>query len=327
MNTAPAISVIVPCYNCAGSVIRSLDSLKSQTFKDMELIVINDGSTDSTGTVLEQYRNAHPELNIHLITTENQGIAKTRTLGLSLVQGKYFGFLDSDDYAEPEMYQDLYDLAEAEQLEIAVSDFYWENSKGTRLQKDGPYQPGADMIVNLFAVLWNKLYRTSFIRVQDVKFPEGHHYEDTCYMYCLAGQVRRVGFTGKAYVHYVQHDNSITHVSDEQVENMVSVFHAILAYYHDHQLDEKYHFALEYITIKTFVGNNFLRAAQIEDAAVRRRAVLSGWDFLNQQFPQWHANPYLHSAGGLKNRYFRMVNDGNLMLFAWLFHHFGRSNL
>lgn len=327
MSGAPAVSVIVPCYNCAGSVTHSLDSLRSQTLRNLELIVINDGSTDQTGEVLAKYQQAHPELNIQLVTTENQGIAKTRTLGLSLVKGRYFGFLDSDDYAEPEMFQDLYDLAERNQLEVAVSDFYWENSKGCRLEKDGPYQAGADMIVNLFAVLWNKLYRTSFIRGLDVKFPEGHHYEDTCYMYCLAGRIAKVGFTGKAYVHYVQHDNSITHVSDEQVENMVSVFRTILAYYRDHQLAEKYHDALEYITIKTFVGNNFLRAVQIDDPAARRQAILAGWDLLNQEYPKWHANPYLRSLGGMKNRYFRMVNQGNLMLFAWFFRHFGKSNL
>ena len=163
-----AVSVIVPCYNCEKTVERTLDSLRNQTLKDLEIIAINDGSEDNTLKVLQNYQQQYPELNLKIFSKENEGIAEARNFGLSRVSGEYFGFLDSDDYAEPGMFEDLYRKAASEHLELAVSDFWWENSRGRKLQKEGPYEIGPDMMVSLFAVLWNKLYQTSFISNIDI---------------------------------------------------------------------------------------------------------------------------------------------------------------
>ena len=97
MKQRPEVSVIVPCYNCASTVGRALDSLAAQTLSSLELIVINDGSTDDTAAVLEQWKEAHPEMDMKLFSKPNVGIAATRTFGVACVSGEYFGFLDSDD--------------------------------------------------------------------------------------------------------------------------------------------------------------------------------------------------------------------------------------
>ena len=323
----PEVSVIVPCYNCAFTVEKTLDSLAAQTLKDLELIVINDGSTDSTLQVLEAWKAAHPDVEMKLYSKENEGIAETRNFGVSKVNGTYFGFLDSDDYTDPSMFEEMLDLAKKDDLELVVSDFYWKNSKGERLQKEGPYACGQDMMVNLFAVLWNKLYKTSFIRSLDIRFPAGYRYEDNCYLYCLTYHLTKIGFTEKAYVRYVQQEQSITHDNNDQVKNMIEVFRIILQYYRDHGTYDSYHDALEYIHIKAFLGNSFLRSAKIKDPIDRRTTIRMGWDLLNEEFPSWHDNPYLKSLGGMKNRYFSMVYDWNLGLFSWLFHMISKDNL
>lgn len=323
----PLVSVIVPCYNCAGTVERTLDSLAAQTLKNIELIVINDGSTDNTIDVLNAYKEAHPELLMNLYTKENEGIAEARNFGLRKVTGEYFGFLDSDDYNEPEMFSEMYRKAKEEDLELVVSDFWWENSKGQTLQKEGPYKPGPDMMVNLFAVLWNKLYKTDFIRALDIEFPYGDRYEDACFLYCLTSQLTSIGFVDKAYVHYVQNETSITHTNNEQVKNMIDVFQIILRYYRDHAKYNEYRDALEYIHVKFFLGNSFLRSASIPDKNDRRNTIMMGWDLLNKEFPQWHKNRYLKEKGGMKNRYFRTVRGWNIMLYAWLFRNFKKDNL
>ena len=323
----PKLSVIVPCYNCRNTVERTLDSLAAQTLKDLELIVINDGSTDDTLQVLEKYGEKHPELNIRLLTKENEGIAAARTFGMEQVTGEYIGFLDSDDYTEPGMFAEMTEKADSENLDVVVSDFFWENSKGSRIQKEGPYGTGCDMMVNLFAVLWNKIYRTDFIRTLDFTFPYGNRYEDACYLYCMTPYVKRIGFMNKPYVHYVQQETSITHTNNSQVKNMIAVFRIILDYYRSHGFLEEYRDALEYVHIRFFLGNSFLRSARIADSKDRRETIMLGWNLLNSEFPQWKKNPYLRSAGGMKNRYFRMVSGWNIMLFAWVFRHFLPDNL
>jgi hypothetical protein len=108
---------------------------------------------------------------------------------------------------------------------------------------------------------------------------------------------------------------------------MITVFQIILQYYRDHGEYERYHDALEYIHIKYFLGNSFLRSSKIADPEDRRRTIRMGWDLLNREFPEWHKNRYLQELGGMKNRYFAMVNENNVMFFAWLFHTFGKDNL
>ncbi len=323
----PAVSVIVPCWNCADTVERTLDSLCAQTLEDLEIIVIDDGSADGTGQILADYRDAHPERNIVLYTKENEGIAAARSFGVSKVNGTYFGFLDSDDYCDAEMFADLYELVCREDLDVAVSDFWWHNSRGETLQKDGPYAVGEEMMISLFAVLWNKLYRTDFIRSLDIDFPYGDRYEDACWLYCLCPYVKRVGFTGKPYVHYVQKEGSITHNNNDQVKNMIDVFQIIVKYYRDHGLYDMYRDALEYIHIRFFLGNSFLRSARIEDRDDRRETIMLGWNLLNEEFPEWRNNRYLRTLPGMKNRYYRTVSGWNLMIYAWLFRHLKRDNL
>lgn len=323
----PAVSVIVPCWNCADTVERTLDSLCAQTLEDLEIVVINDGSTDTTGAVLSAYADAHPERMIRIYEKENEGIAAARTFGVSKVTGRWFGFLDSDDYCDEGMFRDLYDLAEREQLQVAVSHFLWHNSQGERLEKEGPYPCGPDMMVSLFAVLWNKLYNTDFIRSLDIEFPYGDRYEDACWLYCLCAHVTRVGFLDQAYVHYVQKEGSITHNNNDQVKNMIDVFRIIVRYYKDHGFYDEYKEALEYIHIRFFLGNSFLRSARIKDAEDRRNTIMMGWNLLNETFPQWRKNHYLRTLPGMKNRYFRMVRGWNLMAFAWIFRNFKKDNL
>ncbi len=321
------VSVIVPCFNSAKTISRTLDSLVNQTLNNIEIIVIDDGSTDDTKKIVESYIELHQDKNICLYTKANEGIATARNYALTKVHGEYFGFLDSDDYAEKEMFEDLYSLAKKDDLDVAVSDFWWEFEKETRLEKEGPYEPGKDMMLHLFAVLWNKIYKTDWIQSLDVRFPDGDRYEDACYLYCLSMQVNRIGFTNKPYVHYVQQKASITHTNNSQVKNMIHVFEIILDYYKRHGKYDEYHDALEYIHIRFFLGNSFLRSAKIDDAKDRHDTIQMGWDLLNKEFPNWHKNPYLKSLGGMKNKYFSLVYSWNIYFFAWLFRHLKKDNV
>lgn len=323
----PFVSVIVPCFNAEKTIQRTLESLANQTLKNLEIIVINDGSTDQTETIIHQFQEDHPDVLINLYSKENEGIAEARNFGLRKATGEYIGFLDSDDYTEPNMFEVLYEKAKEEDYDMVVSHFYWENSKGTVIQKEGPYELGPDMMVNLFAVLWNKIYRTDLLRYLDIQFPYGDRYEDACFLYCLTSQLQSIAFVDEPFVHYVQNETSITHTNNDQVKNMIDVFQIILNYYKEHYRYDEYKDALEYIHIKFFLGNSFLRSARIQDKQDRTQTILMGWDLLNDTFPNWRKNPYLKSMGGMKHRYFSMVHRWNLFLFAWVFRHFKKENL
>ena len=311
------LSVIVPCYNGEKFIGRCLESLVNQTLKDMEIIVINDGSTDNSQDIIDSYANKYHNIKAYKIP--NSGIADARNFGVSKVETPYFGFLDCDDYTDVTMFEKMYNKAIETNAQVVVSNFYWVKGKKKKLEKEGPYNTGKDMLIHLFAVLWNKIYDTEFVRSTNIRFPSGNRYEDAYFLYCLAPNIERIAFVDEAFVHYVQHDNSITHNNNEEVKNMITIFDNILNYYaHTNRYDE-YHDELEYLHIKFFLGNSFLRSARIDDKQDRDYTIQLGWNMLNDEFPDWHHNHYLKELPGLKNLYFRMVYDWNVMLFAYLF--------
>ena len=311
------LSVIVPCYNGEKFIGRCLESLVNQTLQDIEIIVINDGSTDNSQGIIDSYANEYHNIKAYKIP--NSGIADARNFGVSKVETPYFGFLDCDDYTDVTMFEKMYNKAIETNAQVVVSNFYWVKGKKKKLEKEGPYNTGKDMLIHLFAVLWNKIYDTAFVRSTNIRFPSGNRYEDAYFLYCLTPNIERLAFVDEAFVHYVQHENSITHNNNEEVKNMITIFDNILNYYaHTNRYDE-YHDELEYLHIKFFLGNSFLRSARIDDKQDRDYTIQLGWNMLNDEFPDWHHNHYLKELPGLKNLYFRMVYDWNVMLFAYLF--------
>lgn len=320
----PTVSVIVPVYNAEKFLSRCLESLIKQTLEGLEIVIINDGSTDKSQEIIDEYRNKHN--NVVVYTQENVGIAETRNVGLSKATGEYIGFIDSDDYAESTMFEKMYNQAKMENAEIVVSNFEWVHENGNRkLQKEGPYLGGKEMIIHLFATLWNKIYKTDWVKETGLQFPKGNRYEDAYFLYCLAPQVEKIVFIEETFVSYVQHSQSITHTHNNQVKNMITVFELISEYYKENGWYEIYHEELEYVHIRFFLGNSFLRSAQIKDSKDREETILLGWDLLNREFPNWNKNKYLKQLGGLKNQYFRMVRRWNIMGFAFLFHHLKKN--
>lgn len=320
------VSVIVPCFNAEKYISKALDSLLSQTLDDMEIIVINDGSSDNSKEIIDEYYKKYPD-KIRVYHQENKGIASVRNYGLSLVNGEYFGFLDSDDYTKSDMYFKMYAKAKETDADMVVSNFMWVSDKKERLEKEGPYIAGKDMMVKLFATLWNKIYKTSLIKESGLKFPDGNRYEDACFLYCLSSILKKVEFIDEAFVSYVQVSTSITHTNNQQVKNMITVFNIIYDYYKNNNLFDEYKDELEYIHIKFFLGNSFLRSSLIKDKDDRYNTIMMGFNLLNDKFPNWYKNKYLNEFGGIKHKYFKIVRKWNIMVFSWLYRQLNKMML
>ena len=316
------LSVIVPCYNSEKYIGKCLDSLVNQTMKDIDIIVINDGSCDNSLNIINEYAKKYP--NIKVYTKENEGIAEARNFALDKVETAYFGFLDSDDYVESTMFEKMYQKAIETNAQVVISNFNWVEDGKLRLEKEGPYEAHQDMMVKLFASLWNKIYDTNFIKSTNIRFPKGNRYEDAYFLYCLSAKVERLAFVDEAFVYYVQHGKSITHTNNHEVKNMITVFKKIVEYYQQIGEYENYHDELEYLHIKFFLGNSFLRSAKIKDPKDRKETILLGWNLLNDKFPNWAKNKYLNILPGLKNKYFKIVRRWNILFFAWLFGKIGK---
>lgn len=169
------LSIIVPAYNVEAYLRTCLDSLVGQTIDDYEIILVNDGSTDGTQTIIDEYREKHPGL-IRCLIVENGGQGRARNIAIRQARGDYLGFVDSDDWVDPRMFEKLYTAAEAAGADMAQCDCYecWENGRKDHLSMTGRRKEDVNTAV------WNKLVRRSV--AEGVEFAEHLWYEDIAYV-------------------------------------------------------------------------------------------------------------------------------------------------
>ncbi len=141
VNNQPLVSVIIPCYNCAPVIARCLDSID---YPDCEIIVVNDGSTDDSHEVVEQYAATHP--NVRLINQPNGGVSSARNLGIEQAQGKYISFIDADDYIVRNGLERIIQIAEQYNADvvkfkkISVSDKSPQDTSSVKDDLQGVYR-------------------------------------------------------------------------------------------------------------------------------------------------------------------------------------------
>ena len=313
------ISVIVPVYIGEKDIGRCLFSLLNQTLP-VDIIVVDDGSKDGTRQVVEKLAQTHPE--IHYFYKENGGIANTRNFGIEHVENEYFGFLDSDDYVEPEMFATMLKEIEKTNSDICMCNFLWVYENSTKLAKDIGYQNKHELLEGMFATLWNKLYRTEWFKATGIAFPDGLRYEDASVLYRLVNHMDHVCYVEETFVNYVQREGSITHTFNININDMIEVFKGIKAYYQEVGTYAEYRDEIEYLFIRFFLGNSYLRACRINDREVRQDTLNKGWDFLLANYPNFKQNRYLKGSG-LKNKYFSLMNRtmyfSNVYLFRVLY--------
>ncbi|WP_104697336.1 MULTISPECIES: glycosyltransferase [unclassified Helicobacter] len=192
---APFFSIIIPIYNVEKYLSRCLDSVLNQSFKNIEIILINDGSTDTSGEIAREY--AKSDHRIKLINQENKGQGHARNIGLKMGGGDYILFVDSDDYIEKDMCEKLYEVLKHQEIEVLVTPFFFVKGKrkilGDYFTKILPQQKifdaktGADSILRIcknslfITTIAHFIFKNDYLKQKNIYFPEGILYEDVIF--------------------------------------------------------------------------------------------------------------------------------------------------
>ena len=225
------VSIIVPVYNAEKYLKKCLDSLVNQTKKELEFILINDGSTDKSEEIIKTYKDKR----IKYFKNKNQGIGKTRNFGIEKSSGKYLMFLDSDDYFSNDACEILYKEAEKEKADLIVFDYYRvekgnlnevkiESFNATNIKDD----PNLLLKVNLGPC--NKIYKTDLIKNNGIKFEESLKYEDTLFVVKAIYNAQKIIKLNRFLHYYMIHEKSETTVRDERVFDILKIVDKIRKY-------------------------------------------------------------------------------------------------
>lgn len=312
------VSVIISCYRNEKDIEKAIQSCVDQTLDSLEIIVVNDGSPDNSQSIIDKMVKKHPN-RVFSYIKENGGISSVRNYGVSKVRGEYFGFLDGDDYVEPDMFEKMYSCAKQNGSQMVYSGLYFTYDNHEKEFMEGPYDDSNGMMCDLYAVVWNKIYHTEWIRTLNLDFPVGKRFEDVSFLYKLAPHLERIDSVNECFIHYVQRQGSITASHNDKVKQIVSVWDDLIEYYRNHGFYSKYYQELEYCMIKFMLGQPFRSACKIQDEKDRKATLKLLWNHLNLHFPNWKNNAILKRKKDAKHLYFRCVSSITYPLFSFLF--------
>lgn len=211
------ISVIIPVFNVEEYLGRCVESVAIQTYKNIEIILVDDGSTDACPQICETY--AKKDDRIRVIHKKNEGLSSARNVGLDISQGKYIFFVDSDDFIAPHMFEILMNRIKYYNADVAICEFIRVDTKGQIVGKSiishkEEVWSGRELLAknilekkNQYVVAWNKLYKRDIFK--ELRFPVGKIHEDEFVFHKICDKCDLVVITGEELYFYTQRKDSI----------------------------------------------------------------------------------------------------------------------
>lgn len=311
------VSIIVPVYNVYQYLDKCLSSLVNQTLKDIEIIVVNDGSKDKSQDIIDAY--VKKDNRVKSLIKKNGGLGDARNYGIEAASGEYIGFVDSDDYIDETMFEKMYNKAKEDDSDIVECDFYWCYPKKNKLDVATYYNTSDNIMKDIRVMVCNKIFKRDIINKHNITFPVGLRYEDILFTYKILPYVENISYVDEGLYHYVQRGSSLSNHQTIKVRDIFQILEQLINYYKENNIYEEYESLIEYLHIRYLLGSSFLRIIGIEDDKLRNKILDENWYILNDRYPNWKKNEYLNKGKGLKNQYYKSTNKFTYDLSSHLF--------
>ncbi len=233
------VSIIVPVYNVEKYLKKCLDTIIKQSLKDIEIICVNDGSTDKSREILTKY--AKKDSRIVILDKENGGLSSARNAGMKIAKGEYLGFVDSDDWVDKKMFEKLYKNAKEYDSQMSICAVHKYDDTTKKIVDDDDYYTlgyfdksfdgrafnhfdTVDFMLDVCVMAWNKIYKRSFIEENQIFFPDGLIFEDGPFFYTAYFKMDRVSLIRDFLYYYrINRPNSIVQKGDKNFINILDV--------------------------------------------------------------------------------------------------------
>lgn len=215
-NDEIKVSVIMPVYKVENYIVKAIESIQAQTLSDFEFLIVDDGTPDRSGEICDQY--AKDDLRITVIHKENAGAPSARNLAIERARGKYLYFMDSDDWAEPTMLQDMYGLAETYRAQLVIAGFYIDTyykpdkyMTTDYVPEDAVYDTKEEFRKDAYKLFdknmlyppWNKLFLREYVMENGLRFPTTF-WDDFPFVLSAIKDIEKVVVTSRQYYHFLR---------------------------------------------------------------------------------------------------------------------------
>lgn len=299
------VSIIVPVYNTEKYLNKCIDSLINQTLKDIEIIIINDGSTDNSDNIIKSYKDSR----IKYISKSNEGIGKTRNIGIDLAKGEYLAFVDSDDYIANDFCEKMYNKAQKDNCDVVICNFYKESKGLIKVNldsfDDSSLQENPALINKINLGPCNKIYKKSLFDNPDNRFVENLKYEDAPFIVKILLSANKIGKLNDYLTYYVIHSNSQTTIRDENVFDILLIVDIIVNDLKKANFDNK-----EITNLVVMILTDYtIQQRYVKDSKIRNKFIDKCFLYLKKLDKDWKKCTYLKRFSSIK----RIVKSNKIL--------------
>lgn len=290
-----SLSIVLPVFNVEKYLERCIKSILEGTYKDLELVIVNDGTKDNSENIIIRYLEKYN--NITYIVKENGGLSHARNVGYTYAKGEYIAFFDSDDYIKKDMYEKLMAKVKDYNYDIVVCDLYMEYEQtgkkiyvGSNVEKEykdvekdnNGISIRKEIMENIYIAVHNKIYKKELIEKtfeNGMPFVNGMYYEDILYTYSILQNTRSISFVKEPLYYYVQRTSSISNNYDKKLYDIITSVEMLIENAVENNRFEDYKEILEYIGIRYMYGTFMKRIAKTKN----KKIYLEGYNRVIQE--------------------------------------------
>lgn len=293
------VSIIVPVYNVENYLEECLNSLLNQTLQDIEIICINDGSIDNSLEILNKY--VQKDLRIKVINKQNEGQGIARNLGIDIAQGEYIGFVDSDDWVELDMFEQMYNQAKKLSSQIVICDYkkyqekngkfivsnIFRNMVSLTKSKAVKFVTGENLdktklnqtllVSPCYSV--NRIYKAELLKKNNIKFDTIRCYEDCVFILRSHVETNNISYINKPFYCYRIRKSSTLRSNDKRYIDLICVIKLLKKYLLEHNLMDKFQRNFDYFC----VANIYRAFSLLESDELRKELLILSEDILSEK--------------------------------------------
>lgn len=314
------ISIIVPVYNEEKHITQCIDSIFNQSFKDFELILVDDGSTDHSLEIIEEYKTQNLE-QIQIITQKNRGTSSARNIGIQQSCAPYIMFVDADDFIEETMLELLYENAINNDADLVICNtrvvkeeggFIKIKNSGKLNQEVQSIHTNKELINTILPSPWGKLYKRSLFTEYNIYFPLGLRHQELGTIPRILCHCKNISKVNKALYVSRYKKKSTIYEYDYKILDAAKNLQIVKRYYLSQGLIDKFQEQLEYLFIVNLLFEAMNRVENVKDVSIREELIENIDETLNKEFPNWYKNKNITKLPPSQKIYLLLVRRGHL---------------
>lgn len=290
----PKVSIVVAIYNVEQYVSKCIESILKQTFTDFELILVNDGSKDSSLDILKEY--ASKDKRIQIVDKMNGGLSDARNAGIKVAKGKYIYFVDGDDFIEDTLIEKCVNKLETTYSDVVMFDIYqYYVETGKKEIISNPFDENKiysiydtpELLIKIKNCAWNKMYKLSLFKENQIEYPWGYYYEDLGTTYRLLARCKKVSFINEPLYDYLQdRPGNITHQFNFSVYHVLDMVKITLDDYKKLGIYEKFYEELKYLGCINIL-ECLKKTRNVSDKAMTDKFIQVCFWYIHENWPEY----------------------------------------